>query len=159
MCIKLNLWYFSTKLEPMYDLENLWEKDIFISMVLGNSLKRILGNTQWWGQFSSQYIVTGFFENASRKHHNQAIYKASYSYDRGHYVADVYHPFLTGESQGQRSLVGYSPCGHKESDMTEWLSMSMINLILDNTVFWAQNSRQDDKYCQLISISFFLVTD
>ena len=24
---------------------------------------------------------------------------------------------------GQRSLVGYSPCGHKESDTTEWLSM------------------------------------
>ena len=27
--------------------------------------------------------------------------------------------FLPGESRGQRSLVGYSPWGHKESDMTE----------------------------------------
>ena len=27
--------------------------------------------------------------------------------------------FLTGESHGQRSLVGYSPWGHKESDMAE----------------------------------------
>ena len=27
--------------------------------------------------------------------------------------------FLPGESHGQRSLVGYSPCGHKELDMTE----------------------------------------
>ena len=27
--------------------------------------------------------------------------------------------FLTGESHGQRSLAGYSPWGHKESDMTE----------------------------------------
>ena len=27
--------------------------------------------------------------------------------------------FLQGESHGQRSLVGYSPRGHKESDMTE----------------------------------------
>ena len=27
--------------------------------------------------------------------------------------------FLPGGSHGQRSLVGYSPCGHKESDMTE----------------------------------------
>ena len=26
---------------------------------------------------------------------------------------------LTGESQGQRNLVGYSPWGHKESDTTE----------------------------------------
>ena len=27
--------------------------------------------------------------------------------------------FLPGESHGQRSLAGYSPCGHKESDTTE----------------------------------------
>ena len=27
--------------------------------------------------------------------------------------------FLPGESHGQRSLVGYSPWGHKESDKTE----------------------------------------
>ena len=27
--------------------------------------------------------------------------------------------FLPGESHGQRSLVGCSPCGHKESDTTE----------------------------------------
>ena len=26
-----------------------------------------------------------------------------------------------GKSHGQRSLVAYSPCSHKESDMTEWL--------------------------------------
>ena len=27
--------------------------------------------------------------------------------------------FLPGESHGQRTLAGYGPCGHKESDMTE----------------------------------------
>ena len=27
--------------------------------------------------------------------------------------------FLFGKSQGQKSLVGYSPWGHKESEMTE----------------------------------------
>ena len=27
--------------------------------------------------------------------------------------------FLPGKSHGQRSLAGYSPWGHKESDMTE----------------------------------------
>ena len=31
--------------------------------------------------------------------------------------------FLPGESHGQRSLAGYSPWGHKESDMTEWLTL------------------------------------
>ena len=30
--------------------------------------------------------------------------------------------FLPGESHGQRSLAGYSPQGHRESDTTEWLS-------------------------------------
>ena len=30
--------------------------------------------------------------------------------------------FLPGKSYGQRSQVGYSPGGHKESDMTEWLN-------------------------------------
>ena len=37
------------------------------------------------------------------------------------------HPvFLPGESRGQRSLVGYSPWGHKESDRTEQLTLSHI---------------------------------
>ena len=30
--------------------------------------------------------------------------------------------FLPGESHGQRSLAGYSPWGHKQSDMTEGLN-------------------------------------
>ena len=35
-----------------------------------------------------------------------------------------WHPtpvLLPGKSHGRRSLVGYSPWGHKESDTTEWL--------------------------------------
>ena len=32
--------------------------------------------------------------------------------------------FLPGKLCGQRSLVGYSPWGHKELDMTEQLSMT-----------------------------------
>ena len=34
--------------------------------------------------------------------------------------------FLPGESHGQRSLVDYSPWGHKESDMTELPSTAHI---------------------------------
>ena len=30
---------------------------------------------------------------------------------------------------GQRSLVGYSPQGHKESDTTEWLHFHVVDLI------------------------------
>ena len=34
----------------------------------------------------------------------------------------TYSVFLPGESHGQKSLVGYSPWGRKESDMTEQLT-------------------------------------
>ena len=33
--------------------------------------------------------------------------------------------FLPGESHGRRSLVGYSPWGHKESDTTERLHLTL----------------------------------
>ena len=33
---------------------------------------------------------------------------------------------LAGESYGQRSLVGYSLWGHKDSDMTEQLSVYLV---------------------------------
>ena len=36
--------------------------------------------------------------------------------------------FLPGESHGQRSLVGYSPWGRKESDTTERLTHTYITL-------------------------------
>ena len=44
--------------------------------------------------------------------------------------------FLPGKSHGQRSLAGYSPWGHKESDRTEWLSI--------------QHCQQDYSYTQHI---------
>ena len=34
--------------------------------------------------------------------------------------------FLPGESHGQKSLVGYSPWGRKESDTTERLTLSTL---------------------------------
>ena len=36
----------------------------------------------------------------------------------------TYSRFLPGKSHGQRSLAGYSSWGHKESDMTEQLSLT-----------------------------------
>ena len=41
--------------------------------------------------------------------------------------------FLPGKSHGQRSLVGYSPWGCKESDTTEWLH---LNLIYEKDRIW-----------------------
>ena len=37
--------------------------------------------------------------------------------------------FLPGEFHGQRSLAGYSPWGHKESDTTEQLSLDFLGPI------------------------------
>ena len=34
--------------------------------------------------------------------------------------------FLPGEFHGQRSLAGYSPQGHKESDTTEWRTLALV---------------------------------
>ena len=34
--------------------------------------------------------------------------------------------FLPEKSHGQRSLAGYSPCGHKESDTTEQLKIHLL---------------------------------
>ena len=37
--------------------------------------------------------------------------------------------FLPGEFHGQRNLAGYRPWGHKQLDMTEWLTLSLkLNL-------------------------------
>ena len=38
--------------------------------------------------------------------------------------------FLPRESNGQRKLVGYSPWGRKESDMTKRLTLSLSTYIL-----------------------------
>ena len=50
--------------------------------------------------------------------------------------------FLPGESHGQRSLAGYSPWGHKESDTTEQLTLGLQDLPEKK----AQTSKQQVKY-------------
>ena len=45
--------------------------------------------------------------------------------------------FLPGGLHGQRNLTGYSPWGHKESDTTEQLSLSI--LLLASLTFWYFN--------------------
>jgi len=53
--------------------------------------------------------------------------------------------FLSGEFHGQRSLVGYSPWGHKELDLTERPTLSLshmkvkINTIL--TEMWLDDAQ------------------
>ena len=42
--------------------------------------------------------------------------------------------FLPGESHGQKSLEGYSSWGPKESDTTEWLTLSLSNKQENRTI-------------------------
>ena len=52
--------------------------------------------------------------------------------------------FLPGESHGQRSLLGYSPWGHKESDMTELLTplLSLKNGEASKRQRWTQAGKK-----------------
>ena len=53
------------------------------------------------------------------------------SYEAFQSWSDLWQPtpvFLPGESYGQKSLAGYSPWGHKESDTTEQLNSIVSRL-------------------------------
>ena len=60
--------------------------------------------------------------------------------------------FLPGEFHGQRSLPGYSPLGHKESDTTEWLSLThSINYAsgIQNAVKLEKKKKKTAKHCHI----------
>ena len=71
--------------------------------------------------------------------------------------------FLPGESHGQRSLASYSPCGHKELDMTKLLSThthtyQILFLTQSCPPFWL-NTFNIFSYCTrivLVSLSSYL---
>ena len=88
---------------------------------LGNPMDR----GDWW---ATVYRVTKTWTWLS----DLAFYKGTYSQNainlHSHYLllkcVTLLHPtpvLLPGKSHGRRSLVGCSPWGHEESDMTEWL--------------------------------------
>ena len=45
--------------------------------------------------------------------------------------------FLLGEFHGQRSLEGYNPWGHKESDTTEWLTHTHTHIYTHTHILWS----------------------
>ena len=50
--------------------------------------------------------------------------------------------FLPGESPGQRSLAGYSPGSHKESDITERLTLLLHPCLAYSHLRWTNNSNR-----------------
>ena len=62
---------------------------------------------------------------------------------------------LPGKSQGWRSLIGYSPWSHQESDTTEWLHFTMLKNDL-SIKMWAtrlsyasQSQQQGEKHGEI----------
>ena len=54
---------------------------------------------------------------------------------------------LSGKSHGQRSLVGYSPWGHKELDMTELLSIHAEKTKYATPLFKTCQFFGESKFC------------
>ena len=59
--------------------------------------------------------------------------------------------FLPGEFYGQRSLVGYSPWGHKESDMAEWLTHTHTHTHTQRCSFLSQTKTSGVKHLKIRS--------
>jgi len=61
--------------------------------------------------------------------------------------------FLPGEFHGQRSLEGYSPQSCKESDMTEWLTLTISHSQLTNKIVIVSSEQwSDSAICVHVSI-------
>ena len=63
--------------------------------------------------------------------------------------------FLPGESHGQRSLVGYSPWGHKESDTTDWLTHTFVSIFSNLIFICIQRALCEYKKTQAVSTACF----
>ena len=76
---------------------------------------------------------------------------------------------LPGKSHGQRSLIGYSPWGHKESDTTERLHLFLFTyyktcpfqslilfFLLKKCITSVRNSLQPPSLCLLLSIYSYM---
>ena len=63
--------------------------------------------------------------------------------------------FLPGVSHGQRSLAGYSPCYHKESDLTEQLSTAQQGIIQSTFLEYKQDRHELDS--MFLSSSAFCI--
>ena len=61
--------------------------------------------------------------------------------------------FLLGKSYGQRSLAGYSPWGHKESDTTDHRGNNTLNLRNCRIVFQSNLIIQHHQPCMKVPVS------
>ena len=83
---------------------------------------------------------TGTSANWNRLHLGLQLQTSTSSPDSTHRQKRQHTPvFLPGKSHGQRSLLGYSPYGQKESDMTGWLNNRVLTDNSLPTSHWAKS--------------------
>ena len=87
-----------------------------IKSELWSKATRYIMQLQWWLRRYSICLQSG------RLGFSPWVWKISWT--RKWQPTPVFSP---GKSHGRRSLVGYSPWGHKELDTTEWLHFTSLN--------------------------------
>ena len=84
--------------------------------------------------------VTGFPDGSDGKESACSVRDQSYTPGSGRFPwRRKWQPTpvsLLWKSHGQRNLVHYSPWGHKESDVTEWLTSSQFHFHLQLLTQW-----------------------
>ena len=64
---------------------------------------------------------------------------------------------LSGKSHGWRSVIGYSPQGHKESDMTERLHFSSLSLLLNSVkVLYLKKERERERERDIVDLQSYV---
>ena len=67
----------------------------------------------------------------------------------------IHSSTLAWKSHGQRSLIGYSPWGRKESDTTEWLHFTSLNLLDKLIQLHAGYIKILDSFCKCLGKDVF----
>ena len=87
-------------------------------------------------------------KNLQCRRHGFDPYVRKISWRREQLLTPVFWP---GEFHGQRSLVGYSSQGCKESDMTERLSLHFVNLYAEHIMLNAGLDESESESCSVVS--------
>ena len=131
-----NLGKFSRLRRILYIQEDClwtWQLELRVGVGDGTTTKKSEGG---WGNYLKSWFWSWLFNfdgSNSKEHACNAGDPGSISgvgRSPGEGNSNPQPEFLSGEFHGQRSLMGYSPWGRKESDMLEWLTHTCATLCI-----------------------------
>ena len=130
-------WSFSFSVSPSISVHGWFPLGLIdFIFLLSKGLKRVFSSTTVWEHqfFGPQHSHLCSFHDGSEGKESacNAGDPGSIPQSERHSGEGNWNPLwnLAGEAHGQRSLVGYSPWGHRESDRTERLNNSNSNMHL-----------------------------